>query len=316
MNSKDAFAKDVAVPDGIVVADKPEGWTSHDVVSKMRGIFGTRRAGHLGTLDPIATGVLPVMIGQATRLARFFDTSDKSYEAVVRFGFATTTYDRAGEPCGQATEACVTAEQIEACLGSMRGRFEQVPPPVSAKKIGGVPAYKLARNNTPVNLAPVSVTVYELTLLGLEGSRARLRIRCSAGTYVRAIAHQLGLLLGCGAHVDSLVRTASGPFRIGQAFTLDRLQALRDSGVLDQALIPAAGLLPEFPVILIDERTETNIRQGRDFTVSAFRADAGAEHVKAVGPNGRLVAIGRIALPHVYHPVVVLAANTLTETPV
>jgi tRNA pseudouridine55 synthase len=300
-------------PDGVVIVDKPEGWTSHDVVSKVRGIFGTRRAGHLGTLDPIATGVLPVMIGQATRLARFFEKADKSYEAVVRFGFATTTYDRAGEPCGPVTEPCVTAEQIEACLGSMRGRIEQIPPPVSAKKIGGVPAYKLARRNAPVDLAPVSVSVYELTLLGLEGTRARLRIRCSAGTYVRAIAHRLGLMLGCGAHVESLVRTASGAFDIGRAFTLDRLQALKNAGTLTGenagALIPAAALLPEFPVVLVDEVTAAHIRQGRDFTVSAFRVDAGAEHVKAVGPDGRLVAIGRIALPHVYHPVLVLGGT-------
>jgi tRNA pseudouridine55 synthase len=296
----------VVVPDGIVVVNKPEGWTSHDVVSKMRGIFGTRRAGHLGTLDPIATGVLPVMIGQATRLARFFNRSDKSYEAVVRFGFATTTYDRAGEPCGAVTEPCITGERIEACLGSMRGPIEQVPPPVSAKKIGGVPAYKLARKNAPVTLAPVSVTIYELTLLSVEGLRARLRIRCSAGTYVRAIAHQLGLLLGCGAHVVSLVRTASGPFEIGRAFTLEQLQNLRDAGSLSEAIVPAAELLPEFPVVFVDDSTVAHIRQGRDFTVSAFRENAGAEHVKAVAKDGRLVAIGRIALPHIYHPAVVL----------
>jgi tRNA pseudouridine55 synthase len=195
----------------------------------------------------------------------------------------------------------------------MRGRIEQIPPPVSAKKIGGVPAYKLARRNAPVDLAPVSVSVYELTLLGLEGTRARLRIRCSAGTYVRAIAHRLGLMLGCGAHVESLVRTASGAFDIGRAFTLDRLQALKNAGTLTGenagALIPAAALLPEFPVVLVDEVTAAHIRQGRDFTVSAFRVDAGAEHVKAVGPDGRLVAIGRIALPHVYHPVLVLGGT-------
>lgn len=299
----------VPVPDGVVVVNKPEGWTSHDVVSKLRGIFGTRRAGHLGTLDPIATGVLPVMIGQATRLAQFFEKSDKSYETVVRFGFATTTYDRAGEPCGPVTEPSIAAEQIEACLPSMRGRIEQIPPPVSAKKIGGVPAYKLARKNAPVELPPVTVTVYELTLLGVEGTRARLRIRCSAGTYVRAIAHRLGLLLGCGAHVESLVRTASGPFEIGQAVTIERLQELKDAGKLGEATIPAAQLLPEFPVVLVDEGAVTHIRQGRDFTVSAFRANAGAEHVKAVAHDGRLVAIGRIALPHVYHPVVVLGGR-------
>jgi tRNA pseudouridine55 synthase len=140
----------------------------------------------------------------------------------------------------------------------------------------------------------------------VEGLRARLRIRCSAGTYVRAIAHQLGLLLGCGAHVVSLVRTASGPFEIGRAFTLEQLQNLRDAGSLSEAIVPAAELLPEFPVVFVDDSTVAHIRQGRDFTVSAFRENAGAEHVKAVAKDGRLVAIGRIALPHIYHPAVVL----------
>lgn len=292
--------------DGVIVVDKPEGWTSHDVVARMRRIAGTKRVGHLGTLDPIATGVLPLMIGQATRLARFWDTSEKEYDAVVRFGFATSTYDREGEPCGPAIEAHVTADQIEACLAPMRGEIEQIPPPVSAKKIGGVPAYKLARKNIAFDLAPVKVSVYELTLLGVEDRRARLRVRCSTGTYVRSIAHQLGLSLGCGAHIESLVRTRSGPFRIDQAFPLERLETLKDEGRLEEALIPARDLLPEFPSVFVDDVTVMHIRQGRDFSVSPFRVHAGAEHVKAVGPDGRLVAIGRIVLPHVYHPMAVL----------
>src|SRR5580704_101666 len=177
--------------DGVIVINKPAGWTSPGVVAKMRGIAGTRSVGHLGTLDPIATGVLPVMVGQATRLARYFDKSEKAYEAVVRFGFATSSYDREGEPTTPVIEANVTAEQIEACLQPMRGDIAQTPPPVSAKKIGGVPAYKLARKNLPVELAAVPVSIYELTLLGAEADRARLRVRCSAGTYIRSIVHDL-----------------------------------------------------------------------------------------------------------------------------
>jgi tRNA pseudouridine55 synthase len=295
-----------AIEDGVIVVDKPEGWTSHDVVSKMRGIAGTRRVGHLGTLDPIATGVLPLMIGQATRLARFWDRSEKEYEAVVRFGFATSTYDRAGEPCGPDTDPNITAEQIEACLAPMRGEIEQVPPPVSAKKINGVPAYKLARKNIPVDLAPVRVSIYELTLMERDGTRARLRVRCAAGTYVRSIVHQLGLALGCGAHVDSLVRTRSGPFRIEQALRLEQLQGLKDEGRLEEALVSACDLLPEFPAVFVDDSAVAHIRQGRDFNVSPFRIDAGSPHVRAIGPDGRLVAIGKIAMPNVYHPVVVL----------
>ncbi len=292
--------------DGVIVVDKPEQWTSHDVVSKMRGIAGTRRVGHLGTLDPIATGVLPLMIGQATRLARFWDGSEKEYEAVVRFGFATSTYDRAGEPCGPDTTPNITADQIEACLAPMRGEIEQTPPPVSAKKINGVPAYKLARKNIAVDLAPVPVSIYELSLLGVEGTHGRLRVRCSAGTYVRSIAHEVGLSLGCGAHIDSLVRTRSGPFRIEQASTLERLQGLKNEGRLAEALVATRDLLPEFPAVFVDDVAVTHIRQGRDFNVSPFRVNTGAPHVKAIGPDGRLVAIGRIAMPNVYHPMVVL----------
>jgi tRNA pseudouridine55 synthase len=292
--------------DGVIVVNKPEGWTSHDVVAKMRGIAGTRRVGHLGTLDPIATGVLPVMIGQVTRLAQFWDKSEKAYEAVVKFGFATTSYDKQGDPCGPVTEPNITAEQIEACIATMRGEIDQTPPPVSAKKINGVPAYKLARKNIPVELAPVKVSIYELTLLEVGGVLARLRVRCSAGTYIRTIAHELGILLGCGAHVDALVRTRSGPFALDKAFTLEQLQQLKDEGKLESALLPAAELLPQFPSVFVDDITTMQIRQGRDFNASPFRVNAGTEHVKAIDPAGNLVAIGRIALPHVYHPVVVL----------
>jgi tRNA pseudouridine55 synthase len=290
----------------VVVVNKPEGWTSHDVVNKIRRIFGTRRVGHLGTLDPIATGVLPVMVGPATRLAQFWEKSDKEYEAVVRFGFATSTYDRAGEASGPMGEPHLDPATLETCLAAQRGEIRQTPPPVSAKKISGVPAYKLARRKIAFELDPVRVTVYELELRGIEGDCARLRVRCSAGTYVRAIAHELGLALGCGAHVQALVRTASGAFRLNSAHTVDQLQELASAGRLEEAVTPAADLLPQFPPVFVDDVTACQIRQGREFNVSPFRVNAGAEHVKAIGPDGNLVAVGRILLPHVYHPIVVL----------
>jgi tRNA pseudouridine55 synthase len=297
----------VVTPDGVIVVDKPEGWTSHDVVNKIRGIAGTRRVGHLGTLDPIATGVLPLMVGQATRLAQFWDRSEKAYEAVLRFGFATSTYDREGTPAGPDSSPNITPEEIEAHLAPMRGEIEQIPPPVSAKKVNGVPAYKLARKNIAVDLAPVKVSIYELTLLGVEGMRARVRVRCSTGTYIRSIAHQAGLSLGCGAHIESLVRTRSGPFRIDQALRLERLQELKDEGRLAEAIVPTRDLLPEFPAVFVDDAAIAHIRQGRDFNVSPFHVQSGAPHVKAIAANGRLVAVGRIAMPHIYHPVVVLS---------
>jgi len=172
--------------------------------------------------------------------------------------------------------------------------------------VKGVPAYKLARKNIAVDLAPVKVQIYELSLRGVDADRARLSVRCSPGTYVRSIAHRLGLALGCGAHIDQLVRTASGPFRLEQAYTLERLQQLKDEGRLEEALVKPAQLLPQFPLVLVDDTAVQQIRQGRDFMVSPFGVGAGSEHVKAIGPDGNLVAIGRIALPHVYHPVVVM----------
>ena len=295
------------VGDGVIVVNKPAGWTSHDVVNRMRGIAGTRRVGHLGTLDPLATGVLPLMIGQATRLARFWDRAEKSYEAVIRFGFATSTYDRDGEPAGPVTEPVVSAEQVEACLVRYRGDFLQTPPPVSAKKVAGVPAYKLARRDEAVVLQPVPVSIYELRLETCEGSHASIFIRCSAGTYVRAIAHEIGLALGCGAHVEQLSRTQSGPFRLAEARTLDELQVLKDGGRLDEALIKLPDLLPAFPAVVVDEIVEAQIRQGRDFNVSPFRVQPGTEYVKAISQGGSLIAIGQIVLPNFYHPVLVMA---------
>src|SRR5262249_36761822 len=175
--------------DGILVVDKPEGITSHDVVNRLRRLTGIRRIGHLGTLDPIATGVLPVALGRATRLAQFFLRRDKTYEAVIRFGFATDTYDRAGRPAGEEKPVDLKGEKLEEMMAAYRGEFEQAPPPVSAKKVQGVAAYKLARKNQPVELRPVMVRVDEFELLEIDSPRARVRVRCSAGAYLRALAH-------------------------------------------------------------------------------------------------------------------------------
>jgi tRNA pseudouridine55 synthase len=195
----------------------------------------------------------------------------------------------------------------------MRGDIFQTPPSVSAKKIGGIPAYKLARKNTPAELKAVSVSIYELTLRSVDGARASLRVRCSPGTYIRSIAHDLGTALGCGAHIEALSRTASGPFCIDQAHTLEQLQGFQAEGNLGRVLLPMAALLPQFPVVIPDDLTVRQIRQGRDFAVSPFRANPGSEYVKAIGPDGALVAIGRIALPHVYHPVVVFHGENTQE---
>ena len=303
-----------AAPDGVIVVNKPAGWTSHDVVARMRGIAGTKRVGHLGTLDPIATGVLPIMIGQATRLARFLENSTQTYDAVVRFGFATTTYDRAGDPgpvtpLGNEGDLRLTPELLEQHLAPMRGEIDQVPPPVSAKKIGGVPAYKLVRENKPVDLAPVRITIEELELRGFDADRARIHVRCTTGTYIRSIAHEWGIALGCGAHIEELTRTTSGAFTIEQAWTLEALQALKDEDRLAEAVLPLNTLPPSLPAITLDEATVRQIRQGRDFHVSPFRQNPGSEFLRALSPSGDLVAIGEAVLPHLYHPTVVMATD-------
>lgn len=292
--------------DGVIVVDKPQGWTSHDVVAKMRGIARTRRIGHLGTLDPIATGVLPLVLEKATRLAQFYTRSDKIYEGVVRFGWSTDSYDCAGTPVGEKRDVQVDVRELEALLEQFRGEILQSPPPVSAKKIGGKRAYELARQSVAVELEPVKVSIYELTVLSVEGATVRLRAHCSGGTYVRSLAHDLGQIMGCGAHLQELRRVASAEFEIAEARTLEQLQSLANDGRLVDALVPPSKLLPRMPAVYVDDVTVTHIRHGRNFPASPFRSDAASRYVKALSRQDQLVAIGEVVLPNLYHPVVVL----------
>ena len=292
--------------DGVIIVDKPREWTSHDVVNKMRRLAGTRKIGHLGTLDPGATGVLPLVIGRATRLAQFFTRNDKTYQGVIHFGYSTDSYDMDGVAISSETPVTLDREALETLFDRFRGEIQQIPPPVSAKKVAGRPAYELARKGQSVELEPVTVNIYELQLLGVEGCEATVLLHCSAGTYVRSIAHDAGQALGCGAFLKSLRRTASGDFNIERARTLEELAALAHEGRLQEALIPAAELLPAFPAELVDAITAGHIRNGRDFRVSPFQAREGTRYVKAVTPQGELVAIGEARLPNVYHPVLVL----------
>jgi tRNA pseudouridine55 synthase len=292
--------------DGVIVVDKPQGWTSHDVVAKARRIAQTRKVGHLGTLDPLATGVLPLVIGRATRLAQFYTRSDKIYEGMVRFGWSTDSYDSDGTPTSEKTEPQLDAARLESYLETFRGEFLQTPPAVSAKKVDGRRAYELARKSVPVALEPVKVHVYELTVLEVRGAEVRLRAHCSAGTYMRSIAHDLGQLAGCGAHLAELRRLASGEFEIAQARTVSQLEELAASERLLDALVPAAQLLTGFPTVFVDDLTATQIRNGRNFRASPFRSQAASQYVKAIDRREQMVAVGEAVLPNVYHPVVVL----------
>jgi tRNA pseudouridine55 synthase len=245
---------------GVIIVDKPAGWTSHDVVNRMRRILGQRSVGHLGTLDPLATGVLPLVTGSLTRLAQFYTTSEKTYEGVIRFGFATNTYDADGDPVeahvgtaapsassepalslpkGQALGCPVPApefnlEQLQKLAAGFQGLIEQVPPPFSAKKIHGVPAYKLARKQQEVVLKPVQVEIKEFVILAVEGDRAHFRARVASGTYMRSVAHEMGQRLGSGAHLESLRRTAVAEFDISQAHTLEEIEGQMQEGKINE----------------------------------------------------------------------------------
>jgi tRNA pseudouridine55 synthase len=292
--------------DGVIVVDKPEGWTSHDVVGKVRRIAKSKKVGHMGTLDPIATGVLPLVIGRATRLAQFYTRSDKIYEGVVRFGWSTTTYDRAGDPASPKTEVTIDGAELEPLLERYRGEFLQTPPQVSAKKVEGRRAYELARKSVVVEMEPVKVHIYELTILGVNGADVILRAHCSGGTYMRSIAHDLGQLLGCGAHLNELRRLSSGEFEIGHARTIAQLESLAADERLIDALVPPAQMLPGFPNVFVDDLTATQVRNGRNFPASPFRSQPASQYVKAVTRQGELVAIGEAILPNLYHPIVVM----------
>lgn len=291
---------------GLVLIDKPAGYTSHDVVNLWRKLAKTKRAGHLGTLDPMATGLLALVTGPATRLAQYFGESDKTYIAEITFGIVSDTYDAQALTTDTGVSPPSDLASIERVLDSFRGRFEQTPPPVSAKKIQGVPAYKLARKQIPVDLKPVAVEVKRLAIETFAPPRLELSITCSAGTYVRALAHDCGQKLGCGAVLSKLRRTQLGEFTIEQSRTVEELGELAVADRLSEAIIPAGQLLSTFPTAYCDAFTEAQIRQGRDFRTSPFVVPPGARFVKALSHSGELIAIGELRMPNVYHPATVL----------
>ena len=206
---------------GLLVIDKPGGITSHDVVSRLRRITGEKSIGHLGTLDPMATGVLPLLMGKFTRLAQYFSSAEKSYTGTIRFGVATDTYDADGEAVGEVTHPALTLDELRAVAARFYGEMDQMPPPFSAKKIAGTPAYKLARAGKPVELKTAKITIRSFELTALSGNEVAFAMSISAGGYVRSVAHELGQDLGCGAHLSSLRRTQAGVFTLGDARALE-----------------------------------------------------------------------------------------------
>jgi len=290
--------------------------TSHDVVAIVRRLLRIRPVGHFGTLDPFATGVLPLSVGKATRFAQFYLKSRKAYEGTVRFGFSTDTYDATGKPTSDATPVKLEGSALEDIFKGFTGRIMQTPPPFSAKRVGGTRAYKLARMNLPVQLEPVEVEIYALELLGLEGDSARFAVECSGGTYVRSLAHDLGLKLGCPAHLAGLRRTAVAEFTEQRAVTLDKLEQAVQSGEVESCLVPLESLLPGCPELLVRGREEISVRHGHPFELPhALRPGRGAQPglappvslLKILNPERRLIAVARHVSGNVYHPDLVLA---------
>jgi tRNA pseudouridine55 synthase len=309
--------------DGALVIDKPRGKTSHDVVDAVRHLAGFRQIGHLGTLDPLATGVLVLLLGRATRLVQFYNGRRKRYSAAFRFGFATDTYDSDGEAQGPDTAPSLDAAVLEKFAAESVGRFEQMPPIFSAKKVKGRPAYELARKKQPVELKAVEVEIFEYKFTGIEGSVARFVIECSSGTYIRSLAHDMGKKLGCGAHLAEITRTAVGEFSLDQAIKLEELAEASRAGKFAECMIRLENLLPNFPRVNVLPIIEKRVRHGTKFNVqvsqiqpgrvelppgATMQLDAGEvkpPRLRVFSQQDKLVAIAEALVPRTYQPIVV-----------
>ncbi|HWH56789.1 MAG TPA: tRNA pseudouridine(55) synthase TruB [Terriglobales bacterium] len=289
---------------GVLIIDKPAGLTSHDVVHRVRRIVGQRSVGHLGTLDPMATGVLPLVLGNMTRLAQFYLKSEKSYEGVIRFGFATDTYDAEGEAASTPQELTLSLDRLRQMSAKFHGIIEQMPPPFSAKKIQGVPAYKLARKKKDVVLQPVQVEIKEFELLALDDSQASFRALVASGTYVRSIAHDLGQLAGCGAHLQSLRRTSVAEFTLEDAHTLEDFDGAVKSGELESILVHPRKLLPNMPGVTATDENLTRIRHGQAVNLPELSR---AREVKVFYGQRELIAIATRVAGTLFHSKIVLA---------
>lgn len=299
----------ILLMNGVLIIDKLTGLTSRDVVNRVRRILHERSVGHLGTLDPMATGVLPLVVGSFTRLAQFYTQAEKTYEGTIRFGFATDTYDAEGVPTTDPKEVCLDLGQIESLAAQFRGVIEQTPPPFSAKKIQGVPAYKLARKHKPVALQPVHVEVKEFTILSVQSDRVRFRARVASGTYMRSVAHELGQKLGCGAHLEQLRRTAVAEFTLADAVTLDQLAAAASS-TMESFFVHPRKLLPQLPSVTADDANAARIRSGRPVNLLELSR---ARQVKVFYGQAELIAIATRVAGTLFHAKLVMAAE---RTPV
>jgi tRNA pseudouridine55 synthase len=248
--------------DGLILVDKPQKFTSHDIVLELRRLLQIKKIGHFGTLDPLATGVLILAVGKATRLFPFFSKEKKSYAGQIRLGFATETYDSFGQPTSAETQKLPDESEICEAMKKLEGEVLQTPPLYSAKKYRGQPSYKLARGKKEVLLKPVKVFIHSFALQKYYSPCIEFAVQCSSGTFIRSLAHDLGQNLGCGAHLTELKRITSGHFKLSDCLTLDKIKGLTQQGRFEEFLIPLESLLPQFPKIILKETGALRARNG------------------------------------------------------
>jgi tRNA pseudouridine55 synthase len=288
---------------GLLIVNKPPGMTSHDVVAKVRKLTGESSVGHLGTLDPMATGVLPLLLGRFTRLAQFFNQDSKRYSGTIQFGFATDTYDADGKAVGEPVNPALTLEGIRGFAEEFQGEIDQMPPPFSAKKSQGVPAYKLARQGKPVELRPVKIQIRRFEISNYDAPNASFAVEVSSGSYIRSIAHEMGQLAGCGAHLASLCRVQAGEFTLDQAATLDEIAAWQSESCLGERLPHPRCLLPRMPSVTVDENTAFRLKNGMACNLPEY---SNAPFVKIFTDQRELFAIGRRVAGTLMQPMAVL----------
>mgnify|MGYP003343628451 CR=1 FL=1 len=294
-----AAMRKAIVGDGILNVNKPAGWTSHDVVAKLRGLLKGQKTGHAGTLDPAATGVLPVLIGRGTRIAEYLLAWDKEYRAVLRLGQATDTQDATGTVLATKPLDGLTDEKIRTAIAGFRGRITQTPPMYSAVKVGGVPLYKAARAGKTVERDSREIEIHALDVLAINGADVVLNVRCSKGTYVRTLCADIGETLGVGGHLLSLERTRVGPLAVAQALTIEEIGAQVLSGRIGDALLTLDAALEMLPAVVVDERTAGRVRHGVAVPAGASRWVAEPRNeptaVRVKDEAGCLLAIGALA---------------------
>lgn len=288
---------------GLLVLDKPSGLTSHDVVAIVRRATGEKSIGHLGTLDPMATGVLPLLLGKYTRLAQFFGQAEKYYEGSIRFGFATDTFDTEGTAATGPQPLTCSLEELRELSLRFRGEIDQVPPVYSAKKINGVAAHKLARAGMNVPVKSARITIHDFKLLELQDDLAAFEMHVSAGGYVRSVAHELGQLAGCGAHLASLRRTRAGAFTLSDAVTVDQLKQVSGPAEIEALLPHPRTLLPEMPAVTVDDQMAGRMRNGMQVNLPEFSQ---ASLVKVFTSPTDLLAIARRVAGTLMQPIVVM----------